>query len=160
MITPPDLIMESDASLKGWGATCRGQTIQGHWTLEEQKDQINALELRAIFLAIKGLLGQETDLHLLVKADNKTAVAHINKMGGTHSPKLVGIAKTLWEFCLERRILLTAEYLPGTLNVTADRLSREVPESSDWQLDLVMFRDLNAGVHVRSIFLQADGTTN
>lgn len=89
------------------------------------------LELRAILLTVKTLLKEQSNIHVHFRADNTTAVSHINKMGGTHSRKLIGIAKEIWEFCFERKILISAEYLPGKLNVQADQLSRKTPDSSD-----------------------------
>ena len=44
MITPgPDMLITSDASKKGWGATCSKQRTQGLWSPQEQKLHINAL---------------------------------------------------------------------------------------------------------------------
>jgi hypothetical protein len=134
-VSDPDLVIESDACLTGWGATCNDQTIRGHWTLEERKEQINTLELRAILLTVKAWLREKRNIHVHFRADNVTAVAHINKMGGTRSKTLTEVAKEIWDFCLERKILISAEHLPGVLNVEADRLSREKPDKSDWQLD-------------------------
>ena len=39
----PDLIIETDASRKGWGASCMGQTTGGRWSLQEQHFHINCL---------------------------------------------------------------------------------------------------------------------
>ena len=41
----PDLILYTDASLLGWGATCQGVQIGGAWSLEERSLHINCLEL-------------------------------------------------------------------------------------------------------------------
>ena len=138
----PDLIIETDASRSGWGATANGQMVKGHWTMTESEDQINALELRAVWLALKTLAKDRVNCHVHVRADNVTAVSHINRMGGTRSSKLVGITLELWQFCLDRQIFLSAEYLPGKLNTGADRLSRIAPEVSDWQLDNQVFAKL------------------
>ena len=55
---------------------------------------------------------------------------------------LIKIAREIWEFCFKRKILISAEYLPGSMNVQADRLSREIPDSSDWQLDQQMVKQV------------------
>ena len=49
----PTLVLESDASKKGWGAHCRenGISTGGPWTREESQAHINWLELKAAFLA-------------------------------------------------------------------------------------------------------------
>ena len=49
---PPQLLIASDASLKGWGAFCQGHKTGRQWTLSEKKDHINILELRAAKYAI------------------------------------------------------------------------------------------------------------
>ena len=49
----PDLIIETDASLQGWGATDGFRSVKGHWTETESKDPINALEMRPVGLALK-----------------------------------------------------------------------------------------------------------
>ena len=50
---PPDVYIECDASLAGWGAVCNEQTANGRWSLLEFKHHINYLELLAAFLALK-----------------------------------------------------------------------------------------------------------
>jgi len=144
IISPgPDMIMETDACLTGWGATCNGRNIQGQWNAEERLEPINALEMRAVFLALKGLLNNEKNRHIHIRSNNVTTVSHINKMGGTRSVRLVEITKLLWGHCLQNGLTITAEYLPGKNNVLADRLSRETTDSSDWKLDPVVFAELN-----------------
>ena len=44
-----DLVIESDASEKGWGACIQGTVTWGSWTVEEQEQSINYLELLAAF---------------------------------------------------------------------------------------------------------------
>ena len=49
----PALVIESDASSMGWGATnCHKQT-GGLWLVQEAAHHINYLELMAVFLALK-----------------------------------------------------------------------------------------------------------
>ena len=55
--------------------------------------------------------------------DNLTAAHYIKKMGGTKSPVLARLALDLWERCLHHNILIEAQYLPGVLNIRADRES-------------------------------------
>ena len=63
--------------------------------------------------------------HVMVMSDNKTAVAYINKQGGTHSPALC--MKT-WSLLLHVQSLgctLSAAHLAGCQNAQADFLSRK-----------------------------------
>lgn len=124
------------------GRVLNGPQTQGLWTLTEKESHINVLELKAVLLVIQALLKDRQNQHIRVRADNKTAVAHINKRRGTKSPELVEITKVLWSYCLQRNLNLTAEYLPGTQNDHADRLSRQAPETSDLQLNTQVFKQL------------------
>ena len=81
-IPPPDMIIDTDAYLTGWGAVTNGHELRGHWTVEERQEQINVLELRAILLTVKAMLKEKSHIHARFRADNTTAVSHINKMGG------------------------------------------------------------------------------
>lgn len=44
-IPPPNIVIETDASCLGWGASCQDEKTGGHWSVEEQKLHINALEV-------------------------------------------------------------------------------------------------------------------
>ena len=44
--------------------------------------------------------------------DNKTAIAYINRMGGTRSHTFSQVACNLWHWCLQRGITLSAEHQP------------------------------------------------
>ena len=46
---------------------------------------INVLELTAAHLALTKLAEAGRSTHIQLKMDNLTAIAYINKMGGTHS---------------------------------------------------------------------------
>ncbi len=60
-----------------------------------------------------------------MRVDNTTAVAYINKMGGT----LIQMVKEIWMWCKEREINLTTEHLPGKLNHLADLIFDVNPET-------------------------------
>ena len=70
-------------------------------------------------------------------------MSYINRLGGTRSSILALHTKELWEWCLQRGITLSAEYLPGSLNVIADRESRTVQSTGEWMLDPAMFQALD-----------------
>lgn len=167
-ITPPpfDLTIRTDASLRGWGATCGGRTTGGHWNLEEAKQHINCLELKAAILALKSFLGERIQLpphglgqlsphHILLEMDNTTAVAYVNRRGGTRSPTLSLLALELWSFLLTRGSWVTARHLPGVLNVEADAASREFNARTEWMLRKDVFRDIARRFYVPEIDLFA-----
>ena len=54
-----DLVMYSDASLKGYGCYLNGQRTGSMWTNDEileYGDNINALEMLAVFLSLKSFM--------------------------------------------------------------------------------------------------------
>ena len=95
--------------------------------------------------------------YLNIQMDNITALAYLKKMGGTHSKLLTDLSKEIWKYLLEHQITITVEYLPGSLNVLADRQSRSVKDSSEWKLKAQIFRELaKQGGHRAQIFLLQD----
>ena len=135
----PELEIETDASNTGWGAYCNGILTGGCWSVEEKRLHINALELIAAMFGVQAFCKDTRVTSVLLKTDNTTVVAYVNKMGGTRSPILVQLAKELWEWCLQRRIHVRAQHLPGKLNFNADFLSRHLRDRSDWILDQEIF---------------------
>lgn len=58
--------------------------------LVEAGQHINDLEVKAVYLALQSFLRQmnQPPRHILLEMDNATAVAYVNKRGGTHSTTL------------------------------------------------------------------------
>jgi hypothetical protein len=140
---PVELIIETDASRKGWGAYCDGVRTGGPWSFEEKRLHINCLELLAGSLAIKTFTkSRACSAHVKLLMDSASPVAYINKMGGTHSQGLAKLAIDLWEWCFQKDMMVSAQHLPGYLNVRADQESRVIQDSSDWKLDLSVFQAL------------------
>ena len=136
----PDLEIESDACLEGWGAVCNGVTTRGPWTSNEAScENINELELLAALYAIQAFVGASSGLSVRIFLDNTTAVCYLNKSGGTHSVGLTATALSLASFCEERRLAVEAVHLAGKLNTVADRESRAGPDASDWMLNVDVF---------------------
>ena len=100
---------------------------RGQWNEQESQLHINAKELLAAFLGLQTFARSKD---------------YINRMGGTHSRKLMELTSQMWELSLEREIFLSAEYLPGKLNIIADRESRMMGDSSEWKLDPVVFHQI------------------
>ncbi len=77
-----------------------------------------------------------------LRMDNTSAVAYVNRLGGTFSLVLSDLALTLWEWALSQGFFLSAEHLSGRLNIEADWQSRHFHDSSNWKLCLEVFRAL------------------
>ena len=56
--------------------------IGGRWTPTEAENHINALELQAVFLALKAFCNTCHDVHVQIKSDNTCTVFYINAMWG------------------------------------------------------------------------------
>lgn len=84
----PSVELHTDASGVGWGATNLRYPTGGRWNEDElqraQKNQINYLETLVGF-ALKAYCLENSDIHVLLRIHNTTAVAYITKMGGTKS---------------------------------------------------------------------------
>ena len=78
-----DLVITSDASKTGWGATCQEIHTGGPWGAQERAEHINLLELKAAFLALQTFASHRSGLHILLLIDNITAIAYVNHKGGT-----------------------------------------------------------------------------
>ena len=131
----------SDASTSGWGAVCKGKEVSGFWNSEERLMHINYLELKAAFLAIKCFLSETYDSEVLMRIDNTTAVAYINKMGGIQFPKLNRITREIWQWCERRGIWLYASYIKSADNV-ADEPSRVKNIDTEWELADYAFQNI------------------
>ncbi|XP_051994281.1 uncharacterized protein LOC127652201 [Xyrauchen texanus] len=127
-------VVTTDASLTGWGATQEGRTVNGSWPSELRSAHINYLELMTVWKALNHFLPRLQGHHVLVRCDNTTAVAHINRQGGMRSPKLHALAHRLLVWSRRHFLSLRATHVPGVLNRGADLLSRGNPLYGDWRL--------------------------
>ncbi|VDI82133.1 Hypothetical predicted protein [Mytilus galloprovincialis] len=151
----PDVILKTDSSSKGWGAVVQDTLLEtkGFWSYEEQKNHINFLELKAVVLALKWFCSSREKNHVQVYVDNMVALNYINKMGG-RILKLNTLTKELWNWCINRKIWVTAFYLPGVANIEADRLSRSIHVDIEWKLNENVFHIINSlfGPHDVDLF--------
>ncbi|XP_024141773.2 uncharacterized protein LOC112154824 [Oryzias melastigma] len=127
-------IVTTDASLTGWGATHEGMTVNGSWSSHMQSVHINCLELLAVSLALKHFLPRLRGEHVLVRTDNTTVVAYINKQGGLRSRRLHTLAHRLIVWSSSHLLSLRAIHVPGIMNRAADLLSRGNPRYREWKL--------------------------
>lgn len=140
----PDVTIESDASLLGWGAHCNGISTGGRWSEAEASLHINALELLAGSFAVRSFANGTAHACIRLRMDNVSAVRYINKLGGTQSATLARLAREFWEYCLSLGLLVQAEYIPGLHNVRADFSSRYFSDGSDWRLSSPVFSAISS----------------
>lgn len=124
----------TDASTTGWGAACDGDTASGQWSNFEQQQHINYLELLAAFIALKIFAQDFFDKQILLRVDNSTAIAYINRMGGIQYPHLTQITREIWDWCENRRLFVFASYIRSRENTIADYESRRCHPDIEWEL--------------------------
>ena len=133
------IMIETNASKQGWGGVCKGMRTGGKWTVTESQHHVNYLELKAAFLALQSFVRDKSNVCILIRMDNRTAITYVNKLGGLRLSHLCRLALELWDWCQIRKITPHTEYLPGKENCRADWESRHHQDNSDWQLSPVIF---------------------
>lgn len=63
---------------------------------------------------------------------NVTPLTYLERNGSTRNKLLVIIAKQFWDILMPRKIAITAEYLPGKLNVSTHWVFRHSSDASKW----------------------------
>ena len=141
---PPDMVIDSDASRLGWGATLKGQELRTgeQWSAKEQEMHINGLELLAGFLVVQAFTKEKRAINILVRTDNMSARAYINHFGGTHSWPMNVLTVEMWKWSIDRPIFLMAECLSGVENQVADMESRTIKDRCDWMLHPHLFSQI------------------
>ena len=136
-----DLVCRTDASFLGWGAfhVSSGKWANGRWNKEELQFSINYLELLAVYYPLQSLYTSLCSLHLQFQSDNMSAVSYINNMGGMNSREMDKLAGTIWRWCIDRDIFISASHLSGFENLTADFLSRNFSDATEWKLKKEIF---------------------
>ena len=137
----PTMVLMTDASKTGWGATLEGiAATHGFFPQDIQVRSSNYRELYAVFLAISSLQQKIQDQHILLRTDNITAMYYINGQGGPHKP-LNKLAKLIFWALKRCRATLKALHIPGEFNTRADELSRLNP-TTEWSLHPEAFQHL------------------
>lgn len=136
----PTWEITTDASRLGWGAVCAKGRTGGRWSEEELLLHINVLEIKAVLLGLQSFLKGVSNTTVAVRCDNTTAVAYINKMGGTKSVSCNDATFQIWHWAEIRNNWVVASYIPGVNNTEADFESRHFSDNTEWTLNNVHFR--------------------
>jgi hypothetical protein len=125
--------LTTDASLEGWGAIWREKRVFGVWE-DVTLNPIDELEMRAVLAALQTLPILQHGVNVLLHCDNTTAVAYINKMGGTVH-RLHVIARQIWDLLEKQNAFMHAVYVPSAEN-PADELTRGFKRSKFLDLEV------------------------
>jgi hypothetical protein len=141
---PPDIIIETDASLEGWGGICSrlNRKTNGLWLESEKVSHINCLELKAILFTLHALCSDFNNKHIRIMTDNTCAVSYINKFGGCKSRKCHDITREIWLWAINRNIWLSCAHISGKDNCNADTLSRSFNSDAEWKLSPHLFQHI------------------
>jgi hypothetical protein len=71
-----------DVSDSGWGAALNQKSVRGFWTLSMKEELINYRELMTVFLALLSFKDLVKKKSVLIRTDNISAAAYINKLTG------------------------------------------------------------------------------
>jgi len=100
------------------------------------------LELRAVGLVLQHFKPVIQGKHVLVRSDNLTTVAYINRQGGVRSAALLTTAENLWLWASEIVLSLRVLHIPGLENGGADLMSRGGPLPDEWVLHLEVVKQI------------------
>eukprot|EP00873_Tetraselmis_striata_P018170 jgi/Tetstr1/438434/TSEL_026991.t1 len=148
--------MHCDSSGYGWGAVLNGRLeARGFWGAADERQHITWKELKAVRLAVESFLPHLAGRRVLLHEDNQ-AVCNVLVGLTSRSPAMMAELRKLWYLLVSNGAHITARYIRSAANVWADRLSRHL-DSDDWQLDPVMFAELEAmwGAHSVDRFASA-----
>ncbi|KYN09293.1 hypothetical protein ALC57_18589, partial [Trachymyrmex cornetzi] len=148
----------SDSSLSGWGGYCDGVSVSGFWNDKDRKNHINYLELLAAFLTLKCFASHCSQSEILLRLDNNTAIAYINRAGGVRFPHLSELSRKIWDWCEGRALWLKATYISSKDNVEADRASRITNIDTEWELSPSAFNQIERSFGPFSVDLFASRT--
>ena len=155
---PKDHSMQlfTDASNEGWGTHLEQASTKGLWSDREKRLHTNALELKAVSLALQRFKDQCQNQTVLVATDNSTGVAYKSKKGGTHSadvrspvedhdlvPSLPDNLKSQTHSRVSECDGRPTVQVEPSLNVMADLLSRSNQvQSTEWSLHPQVFKQI------------------
>ncbi|CAC5420875.1 unnamed protein product [Mytilus coruscus] len=126
----------TDASKTGFGGHMNNHIFQGFWSVQEQKQHINLLELEAVIRTVQHFLPQFQNQNVLLKYDNTTVVQYVNKQGGhqVNTPLLQDMVSNE-NGNSNQSDIQSSSYGAGKLNILADHLSRNKIQPTEWTLN-------------------------
>lgn len=154
-----DVVLTTDASGTGWGATWDGLgPARGFHSPSRKKAHINLLELGAVRLGLLPFVDflRQPETIIRLRTDSLVTM-HVINTGSSRSDALMRELRRLHRVCLALGVTIRAEYIPSALNLWADRLSRTA-DSTDWSLRRSTFLEYERmyGPHTVDLFATAE----
>ena len=129
-VPSPDIKIQTDASLKGWGFYINQQRYNGEFD-NTMDYSINVLELMSVWYAL--LVISRKNVVIQVLCDNTTTI-QVLKKGGSLNFQLATLAELIWRRAALLNWTLQVAHIGGAFNVLADQLSRNEALSTEWSL--------------------------
>lgn len=79
---------------------------------------------------------------ILMRIDNTTTIACMNKMGSVQYPNFNEVTREIWQWCERRRLFIFASYINSKDNCEADELSRQKFKDTEWELADYAFKNI------------------
>jgi hypothetical protein len=99
---------------------------------------INVLELKAVLVAAERWGPSWSGQHVVVRSDNMSTIASINK-GSSRSIDMLKLVQEMFWCSVRYSFKLSAVHLPGKLNIVSDRISRMADFGSACEASLLLF---------------------
>ena len=80
-----------------------------------------------------------SDVHIQFQSDNTCAISYIQNFGGIHSLAMDKLAGNICQWFIDRNVFISASHICSSQNVTADFLSRNFSDSTEWMLKREIF---------------------
>ncbi|CEP08889.1 hypothetical protein [Parasitella parasitica] len=139
--TTPTQTIFVGASNTGRGCSWNQHRAHDYWNPFEAEQSINWRELKAAFLALQTFRLPEHST-VLIQTDDTTSLSYMNKQGGNRSLALLDLATDVWNWCLQRKIVIQAQHIGGVNNRIADMESRRTFFKNQWSINPSVFQHI------------------
>lgn len=96
----------------------------------------------AAFFAIKIFASHLNNCEILLRIDNTSAIAYINRAGGVQFPHLSELSRKIWIWCEEIKLWPLASYITSANNVEADAASRITNIDIEWEINNRLYKQI------------------
>ena len=133
---PPDIIIQTDACLDGWGFQKNDRRFSGRFD-KSMSYSINVLETLTVWYALLTVKEKGVSIHVLT--DNSSAIAAVRK-NVSLTTHLSSLSELIWRRAVLLGWNLHISHIQGCFNIVADQLSRRTTVSTEWSLAPKDFR--------------------
>ena len=110
-----DIVVQTDACLRGYGGICGSQYFRGRFPKIDQKGNIAVLEMWAVMVGLRIWAEQLAGKYFWIHVDNE-AVATVLNTGSSREPKLQNTLREIALIAARHEFTIKARYIPGVTN--------------------------------------------